>query len=197
MRRFCEPGNTLSEYAIIIGLLSLVSVGGLTLLGNSASELLVSVSNGSGSHSMQNYLVSTLGTGTAQSGGSAGNNAPLQGPVAVIAMPKGSQNASMVPNPSAPDINPLTPNTTGGGTNATSVDGVGMIQERADRLTRLVREIEADPNHDPDLLSLVTNLANIGHTAGDGVSEGVQLFMTARASKGISALTEEIGRAHV
>lgn len=184
MRCFSKSGNTLSEYAIIIGLLSALGVGGLSLLGNSVSDLLSGVSKGSGSHSMQGYLDSTLGTGvsgggTAQNGIVSSTGAPIQGQVAVAGSPNGSPNNALATiNP----LNPLTANNTGGGTNATSVDGVGMVKSQADRLLRLMQEIQADPDHDPQVLAMITSMANSGHMAGERLAVGVEIFKQLRST---------------
>ncbi len=168
----CRPGNTLSEYAVILGLLGVVAIGGLNLLGNSVNGLLGGASKSSGDNSMNHYLDATLGTN------SQGGSPPAQ---LVLANPAGK--------PGKPDVSgvnlgvglPSVSDTSTSGTNATSVDGVGMVKTQADRLTQLVRQIQADPDYDPQLLDMVTAMANSGHAAGDKLAAGVAIFRQYRA----------------
>lgn len=93
-----KPGNVLSEYGIVLGLLAVISIGTLTLLGDSKAKLLGNVGQNVGSTRVQNMMQLKFNTSTQDGGGKHQAN---------------TGNTSLV----------LLSNNSGSGVNATSIEG--------------------------------------------------------------------------
>lgn len=158
MPRFKYSGNTLSEYTVILGLIGLLALGGLHLLGQSISGLLTNLLGQTGPGPVRNYMATVLPS-TPSQGDTSGQNNQTD-----IANDEGGK-----------ELLQLHTSTTGG-VNVTSVDGLSIMEENAKTLKDLVHQIDADPNHDPDLLALVTKLANTGHSAANSMKGGITIY---------------------
>lgn len=159
-------GNTLSEYAFILSLISLAAVGALNLLGPSIAQLLSAPTEQNGGPSMRTYVATVL-PGTPVGNTPVNPNTPPQ--------PNGNPPAD--DNRNETNSNPLQLNTSStSGTNSTSVDGLGMVKENAQTLKSLAQELQADPNTDPGLRDLVTRLANTGHEASNYMAGGIKVY---------------------
>lgn len=101
-----HAGNTTSEYAIILGLIALSSIGALSLMGNSLSSQLNKVNQGNAHQAMAQ--MSNLNFDTNKSSSSKSESFQTLG-----------SNAYELPNVSS------------GGTNATSMDGTAITAVKA------------------------------------------------------------------
>lgn len=105
MRRSPHRGGSLSEYAVMLGLIALVSMAALRLLGHSTQDLLGGVTTGQTGQQL-NDLISLR----------------FQGVNASMAQPPVSNAALPATNPSSPSLG-LT-ESSGGGVNVSSTEGV-------------------------------------------------------------------------
>jgi Flp pilus assembly pilin Flp len=167
-------GHSLSEYGLLLALIAVVCLGGLRLVGNSVSHLVGNVIAGLDE-----------GAGTPGNGPGWGlGGLALTGPAATADDAVGGVSGEQAALGRAP-ANGLSTDTAAvdaainGGKNATSVDGVQMVHDQADALQAMARQIQADPNHDPEVLALVTQLANSGHTAADKLAAGIVPYQQA------------------
>jgi hypothetical protein len=99
-----SQGNTLSEYALLSGLVILLAYSGLSLFGNNLSGLFQKDATVLGQNSLDNYFNTTLGNHSQGANGATG-------------LASKNTNASLLNNTS------LFTQSVSGGTNATSVEG--------------------------------------------------------------------------
>lgn len=162
------PGNTLAEYSFLIGLIALAAIGGLTLFGDSVSNLLSQASGNSGTNSIGNYINTVLGSG---GGATAGVNGGVNSTGRPSGLPQENQR--------------LLTESTGGGTNATSVEGTrGEAQVRGslDKAQQLqaLAEQESDPGNQAFLMNLAKGAYWVGgsQAAYEYHQNGVQRLST-------------------
>lgn len=174
-KRFFEKvsGQSLTEYALIAGLVSIVSIAALSNLGTLLSGQIATISNAMGSPgSSSGTLALTGGGGTVTGGGAAGS--PPQGSgggssgSGTTALSGATQRVCLN-NSTCIDI----PKIPQGGGNVSDVAGnLGgdLIENYAKSLDALVAQLKNEPGvTDVDLQPLV-DLAQKGHTLGDNVS---------------------------
>lgn len=169
------PGNTLSEYTLIIGLLSILAISGLKVLGPSIAQLLDTQSGRNSPNKIETYMNTVLASSTGNSSNGASSTSNGQTSSSTIQLNGESTNQ------------PLLGGNSSSGTNATSVDGVGVVKENADTLWQIAQQIKADPNHDPQLLAWVTQLANTGHGAAQNMKAAIPTFQQAIQVQGANA----------
>lgn len=151
-------GNTLSEYAAILGLICLLALGAMNLLGPSISGILTNSIGQISTDPSQDYVVTALPSTSSQGDPSRQDN-----------------QADIANKESGEGLLQLHTSTTGG-VNVTSVDGLSIMEENAQTLKALVHQMETDPNHDPAMLALVTQLANTGHGAAESMKGGITIY---------------------
>ena len=168
-------GYTLHEYAMLFGLMGILAFAGLNVLGSSIFDLFGTVTEKSTGNGMNTYLNSVFST-QQPTGKSASvlNGTQTGSNIAVTGMGNSLLNKYSASS-----------------TNVTSVDGVGKVQQSTTTLTKLAMQLQADPNHDPQVLALVTQLANTGHSAASSLAVGLIPYQQSiQAGKGNQTLED-------
>ena len=132
-----HKGNTLSEYALILGLVALACIGSLSLFGNSTVALVGQASQGQHHDQMLNMSMMNFGN---QQAGSTADSASAS---------SGANTPQAVNTPA----HLILLNTSGGGVNATSVDGSnGKVQTVQQALNAArAMQAKADATQNPAL----------------------------------------------
>lgn len=129
-----HKGNTLSEYALIIGLVALACIGSLSLFGNSTNNLLGQASQGKNKDSMLNMAQMKFGQ-------QSSNPAPSG---------SGTSKTTGVTQPNATPANFNILNTSSDGVNATSVDGSSGKVQAVQRTLSAARDMQAKAANLPE-----------------------------------------------
>lgn len=167
-------GNTLTEYGFLIGVLALFIVSSLVILGQSINGLF-DQTNWSATQYANNSPLGIAGANTTGSTGLSPSSGGLNAPASI--MVTGTQLSGLSPV----------------SVNVSSVDGTGIVTSSADTLQALAKQIQNDPNHDPQILALVTELANNGHTAATNMASGLIPYQqAAQSGHSLELLTPEI-----
>jgi Flp pilus assembly pilin Flp len=157
IHRFCHmsvsKGQSLAEYGMVIGLVAAVGIAAVALLGGSLQDGLANINGG-------NATPSTLAITDAPPGGvsSPGGTSGLS---TLIPPPGTGQEQICFQSGYCANIPVID-----GTTVTTGANGGQMTHQFADVLSQIALQLQADPNADPTLLSLITELANRGHNVG-------------------------------
>jgi hypothetical protein len=158
MRHFFTAGQSLQEYALIFGLVTVLGVGVLMTLGDTLSDLLTGDRPVQGLQSTTDILV----TSTPSGGGTTAPNVFFD-----------SQSETLSFN--LPNGQPVTleqfPLDVQEGLNTTSIEGVNA--KLLDTLDSLVQQLEGSNAFSPEMLYSLKNLSNKAHALG-GVQGGLE-----------------------
>jgi Flp pilus assembly pilin Flp len=144
-------GNTLGEYAILLGLVAVLAIASLKSMGASVFGLLGSTSIASAQNEIDDYYRSVIGA-TVQSDAGKMNPMPTSA---------GKQRYNARTN--------LFTDSLSVGANVTSIEGtkVEVLQKNSEIFAEIMQLLMEDPNPDPVLLKMVSELAESGHRMGD------------------------------
>lgn len=129
-----HKGNTVSEYAVVIGLVALACIGSLTLFGNSTNNLLGQASQGKNKDSMLNMAQMKFG----QQSSNPSQTASVAYQAAVIAQPNATPASLHLQN------------TSSDGVNATSVDGSSGKVQAVQHTLSAARDMQAKAANLPE-----------------------------------------------
>jgi hypothetical protein len=164
-----HQGHTTTEYAICIGLLCLLAVGGLKLLGTNISALLympVSASTNQQSSRLYSLIGSQAG------GGVSGIN--LKAAAAPVSQVVDIKSLQLQINPATGQI--VTSDTTGGGKNTTSVAGDQAMRLLAQQLGQIAKSTLPNGQPMPDQVqALLMKLMQDGTNLADNYGETLAL----------------------
>lgn len=152
-----SSGQSLTEYCFIGALILVASIGILLAFGGGFNTALASLKG-----DLQSHI-----NGAANANGGGQNPQPQvdpNGPGQVIPPPQAGQNQFCTASGWCVNV-PDTSNVNLAGT--TGSLGGELSQQMADVIAQIALQLQQDPNTDPTLLNLVTQLANQGHTIGD------------------------------
>jgi Flp pilus assembly pilin Flp len=158
IHRFCHmsvsKGQSLAEYGMVIGLVAAVGIAAVALLGGSLQDGLANINGG-------NATPSTLAITDAPPGGvsSPGGTSGLS---TLIPPPGTGQEQICFQSGYCANIPVID-----GTTVTTGANGGQMTHQFADVLSQIALQLQADPNADPNLVNMITRVANAGHTIGD------------------------------
>lgn len=171
-RRSKKPlGQSLAEYSISLSLLAVVSLGGLTLMGNNLRTTLDSFRQ-----TMKGKAIASVAT-----------QAPISAIPASMPTPVPS---TMVPSEPSAASSPDGKSCFSNGwcvdlsnaskdyhVEATGVNGSQeVILAQTDVLSQIAKLAADDPSTDPMLRTLLTKLANSGHTISDNLTTSIQTY---------------------
>ncbi len=160
MKRIAS-GQSLTEYCFIGALILVASIGILLALGGNLNGALASLKG-----DLQSHI-----NGAANANGGGQNQQPTidpNGPGQVIPPPQAGQNQFCTASGWCVNV-PDTSNVNLAGT--TGSLGGEISQQMADVIAQIALQLQQDPNTDPALLNLVTQLANQGHAVGNAEVE--------------------------
>jgi Flp pilus assembly pilin Flp len=146
-------GQSLAEYGMVMGLVAIVGIAAVALLGGNIQDVLASINGGNAAPST--LSVSNTPPGAPSSSGNSGIGGIVPPPG------KGQQQVCFQNGICAniPVINSSTTITAGS-------NGAQLTYRFADVLGQIARQLEADPNADPNLYGLLADLANKSKTLG-------------------------------
>jgi hypothetical protein len=137
-----------------LGIVLLAAVGAVSLLGHSTSNLVNSVQKPQVANSLDRMSHLDFGGGSATGSGAGLSNSG----------PNGVSSTDM-----------LLTGTGGHSKNSTGSEG-NLIGDEAKVLDAILAKIKADPNADPGIVALVTDLANNGHSTGSSLETALNNY---------------------
>lgn len=175
-QRHSQPGQSLPEYALAIGLVTLVATIGLTSMGGEINGFFSTINTS---------LASIFGQDSPSGNPTAPNTPMKAAPESPIlpgvlpgnAMPTWVSAALAKLPPSPPGTQPVCFNRmcvnmpviddTNDAVDTVGGNGAQKVYAFSDALEQLAQQLAQDPNSDPILTQLVSKLANTGHGIGD------------------------------
>jgi hypothetical protein len=162
------PGQSLSEYAIVIGLVALLGIAAVTMLGTSIQDGLANINGGNAAPSTAVVSNAPPGGTTSPSGGSSGSTSGLS---SMLPPPGPGQQQVCFQSGTCVNIPVVDSTTLTAGAN-----GGQLTHQFADVLSQIALQLQADPNADPQVSTLVTRIANAGHTMGNTEASFIQSY---------------------
>lgn len=158
-KRLSPRGQSLTEYLFIGALVLLVGVAAVLLIGKNFNLKLIGLKDGMGTSisaagKYQASVAASKAAWEAQQAAQAG------GATGVGAIFKGGQVCSGSFCVNLPGVQVAGANGAGG----TAAKLAGVLQQ-------IAAFLKANPDADPALVSMITNLANLGHTTADGMTK--------------------------
>jgi hypothetical protein len=166
-KRWLTPGNgnTLAEYVVIGCGVCLVALAGAHMLGGNLNDILSGLRDDLSQHvaaAAAHSAVVTSGNGGSNQAGSSVAGYP-NGSTVCYANNQWCLQASAIQDQAM--------------VQATGANGSQeVLHEQADLIAAIAQQMGSDPNSDPTLRDLITQLANAGHTVADNLDKATDSY---------------------
>lgn len=159
-------GLASTEYGLTLTLMGLTSLTALSLLGGNLADVLNPLKN---SGSQAQAAVSTSG---GAAGGSGSGTSAVTGPGSTLPKPATNQEQACFESGWCVNVPVVQAQSVA---STTGSMGVKLTREFSNVIMQIAKQADALQNKDPQLVSLITQLANAGHKIGDAQEEVISI----------------------